>query len=168
MSTLLKSLLVATAITSMGTAAVVLDTSGIEAKFAFEGTIEPLCKTSSGNNNNVTSLKLDASQQTQEIGTLDVWCNTGENATTEYTSANGGFLVASNTQGSKIAYTLNIGDTAGIDLESGTYKHTKATGAGTGDTGETQATSLKITPQSNGLNDSGTYSDTITVTVSPN
>ncbi|MCF2857668.1 hypothetical protein L1286_09310 [Pseudoalteromonas sp. SMS1] len=168
MNVLLKSLLAATAITSMGAAAAVLDTSGTEAKFTFEGTIEPMCKTSSGNNNSVTGLKLDSSQQTQEIGTLDVWCNTGENATTEYTSANGGFLVANNAQASKIAYTLNIGDTAGIDLQTGAYKHTKATAAGTGSTGDTQATSLKITPQSNGLNDAGTYSDTITVTVSPN
>ncbi|KZN43815.1 hypothetical protein [Pseudoalteromonas luteoviolacea] len=167
MNALLKSLLAATAITSMGAAAAVLDTTGTEAKFTFEGTIQPMCKTSSGNNS-VTDLKLDSSQQTQEIGTLDVWCNTGENATTEYTSANGGFLVANSGQGSKIAYTLNIGDTAGIDLQTGAYKHTKATDAGTGTTGETKATSLKITPQSNGLNDAGTYSDTITVTVSPN
>ncbi|TMP42842.1 hypothetical protein CWB96_05450 [Pseudoalteromonas citrea] len=167
MNRVLSLLLVAVAINSMESAALVLDASSTEAKFIFEGTIEPSCKTSSANNS-VTSLKLDASQQTQEIGTLNVWCNTGENATTEYTSANGGFLVASNTQNSKIAYTLNIGDTADIDLESGAYQHIKATAASTGSTGETKATSLKITPHSNGLNDAGTYSDTITVTVSPN
>ncbi|MDK1288270.1 hypothetical protein [Pseudoalteromonas umbrosa] len=168
MKTLLKSLFVATAFTSISAAAAVTSTTGTEAKFTFEGTIEPMCKTSSGSSNSITGLKLDSTQQTQEIGTLDVWCNTGENATTEYTSANGGFLVANNAQSSKIAYTLNIGDTSGIDLQTGTYKHSKATAAGTGTSGETQATSLKITPQSNGLNDAGTYSDTITVTVSPN
>ncbi|AOT10975.1 hypothetical protein [Pseudoalteromonas luteoviolacea] len=168
MNALLKTLFVATAFTSISASAVVTDITGTEAKFSFEGTIEPMCKTSSGNSNSVTGLKLDSSQQTQDIGTLDVWCNTGENATTEYTSANGGFLVANNAKGSKIAYTLNIGDTTGIDLQTGTYKHSKATAAGTGVSGETQATALKITPQSNGLNDAGTYSDTITVTVSPN
>ncbi|KAF7771135.1 hypothetical protein PCIT_a4180 [Pseudoalteromonas citrea] len=168
MNIMLKLLLAVSAITTMWAPAAVLDVSAPEAKFVFEGTIEPLCKTSSGNNNSSRTLQLDASQQTQEIGTLDVWCNTGENATTEYSSANGGFLVANNTQNSKIAYTLDIGDTEGVDLESGAYKHIQATAAGTGSTGETRATLLKITPQSNGLNEAGTYSDTITVTVSPN
>ncbi|ODB35677.1 hypothetical protein BB427_17070 [Pseudoalteromonas sp. BMB] len=166
MNTLLKSLFVASAITSMTAAAAVVETTGNEASFTFEGTIEAMCKTDSGSNS-VTNLNLDSTQETQEIGTLDVWCNTGENATTEYSSANGGFLVADNGKNSKIAYTLDIGSTSGVDLQSGTYKHL-ATLAGTGSAGETQATTLKITPQSNGLNDAGTYSDTITVTVSPN
>ncbi|WP_105169103.1 hypothetical protein [Pseudoalteromonas sp. T1lg23B] len=166
MNTLLKSLFVASAITSMSAAAAVAQTTGTEASFSFEGTIEPMCKTDSGTNS-VTGLNLDSTQETQEIGTLDVWCNTGENATTEYSSANGGFLVADNAQSSKIAYTLSIGNTTGVDLQGGTYKHL-TTLAGTGSTGETQATSLKITPQTNGMNDAGTYSDTITVTVSPN
>ncbi|NOU51476.1 hypothetical protein HG263_13145 [Pseudoalteromonas sp. JBTF-M23] len=166
MNTLLKSLFVASAITSLSAAAAVTTSSSNQASFSFEGTIAPLCKTSSGSNS-VTGLKLDASQETQTIGTLDVWCNTGENATTEYTSANGGFLKADNAQGSKIAYTLDIGDTTGIDLQTGSYKHA-STLAGTGVDGDTQATALKITPKSNGLNDAGTYSDTITVTVSPN
>ncbi|WP_440056765.1 hypothetical protein ACSLBF_17960 (plasmid) [Pseudoalteromonas sp. T1lg65] len=164
MKTLLKSLFVASAITSISAAAAVSDTSGTEAKFSFEGTIEPMCKTDSGTNS-VTGLILDASKQTQEIGTLDVWCNTGENATTEYTSANGGYLVSGD---NKIAYTLDIGDTTGVELQNGTFKHSKATAAGTGRFGETKATALKITPQSNGLDSAGTYSDTITVTVSPN
>ncbi|KJY92513.1 hypothetical protein CWB89_12270 [Pseudoalteromonas piscicida] len=166
MNTLLKSLFVASAITSMTAAAAVVETTGNEASFTFEGTIEAMCKTDSGSNS-VTNLNLDSTQETQEIGTLDVWCNTGENATTEYSSANGGFLVADNGKSSKIAYTLDIGSTSGVDLQSGTYKHL-TTLAGTGSAGDTQATTLKITPQSNGLNDAGTYSDTITVTVSPN
>ncbi|CAH9049388.1 hypothetical protein PSECIP111951_01398 [Pseudoalteromonas holothuriae] len=167
MNTLLKSLLVASAITSISAAAAVSSSTGNEAKFSFEGTIEPLCKTDSGTANSVTGLNLDATQETQDIGTLDVWCNTGKNATTEYSSLNGGFLIANNTQKSKIAYTLDIGTTTGVDLKSGAFKHS-TTEAGTGSTGETKATALKITPQSNGLNDAGTYSDTITVTVSPN
>ncbi|MFC0118720.1 hypothetical protein [Pseudoalteromonas xiamenensis] len=167
MHTSIKNLSIVLAIASMPLAANVTDLSGNEAKFSFEGAVEPACKTSSGTNT-VTGLTLDASQKTQDIGTLDVWCNTGENATTEYSSANGGFLVADNAQGSKLAYTLNIGDTSGIDLQSGTYKHVKATVAGSGIAGETKATSLKITPQSNGLNEAGTYSDTITVTISAN
>ncbi|MFC3030995.1 hypothetical protein ACFOEE_00420 [Pseudoalteromonas fenneropenaei] len=167
MNTLLKTLFVATAFTSLTAAANVSTSSGTEAKFSFEGTIDPMCKTSSGTSNSVTGLILDASQQVQDIGTLDVWCNTGENAITEYTSLNGGYLVADNATNSKIAYTLNIGDTSGINLQTGSYTHT-ATAAGTGNSGETSATALKIKPLSNGLDDAGTYSDTITVTVSPN
>ncbi|MEJ6476610.1 hypothetical protein [Pseudoalteromonas piscicida] len=166
MKTLLKTLFVASAITSMSAAAAVVTTTGNEASFTFEGTIQPMCKTDSGSNS-VTNLNLDATQETQEIGTLDVWCNTGKNAVTEYSSANGGYLMADNQQKSKIAYTLDIGTTAGVDLQNGTYRHL-TTLAGTGTSGETQATALKITPQSNGLDDAGTYSDTITVTVSPN
>ncbi|WP_462151921.1 hypothetical protein [Pseudoalteromonas xiamenensis] len=168
MNTLLKTLLVATAITSAAAnAANVTSTSASEAKFSFAGKIDPMCKTSSGTTNSVTNLVLDASQQVQDIGTLDVWCNTGKNATTEYTSANGGFLVADNAQSSKIAYMLTVDGISDINLQTGKYSHT-ATLAGTGTSGETKATALKIKPLSNGLNDAGTYSDTITVTVSPN
>ncbi|BBN82565.1 hypothetical protein PA25_25500 [Pseudoalteromonas sp. A25] len=164
MNILLKSLLVVSAALSLPATTEVTDQTTNQAKFSFAGTVEPLCKTSSGSNN-ITTLTLDASQTAQEIGTLDVWCNTDDNATTEYSSANGGYLVADNSQGSKLAYTLSIGDKTGIDLKAGTYTHEKATSAGTSNTGETESTLLKITPLSNGLNESGTYSDTITVTV---
>jgi spore coat protein U-like protein len=167
MNTLLKPLFVACAIISLPAICAVTDTTANEAKFSFEGTVEPTCKTDSGSNA-ISGLDLSATAQTQDIGTLEVWCNTGENATTQYTSANGGYLVSDNAQASKLAYTLNVGDTAGIDLQNGAYTHLKATLAGTGVTGDTKATSLKITPQTNGLNDAGTYSDTITVTVSSN
>ncbi|NOU51478.1 hypothetical protein HG263_13155 [Pseudoalteromonas sp. JBTF-M23] len=167
MHTLLNSLFIASTIISLHATAAVVDTTSSEAKYSFEGTVEPMCKTSSGSNS-VAGLTLDASQTTQEIGTLDVWCNTNDNATTEYSSANGGYLVADNSLGSKLAYTLSVGDKTGIDLQAGTYTHEKATSAGTGDAGETKSTLLKITPLSNGLNESGTYSDTITVTVRAN
>ncbi|CAH9049387.1 hypothetical protein PSECIP111951_01399 [Pseudoalteromonas holothuriae] len=167
MNTLIKPLFATLMLTSGSAAATILSTSGNEAKFSFEGTIEPVCKTTSGSTNEV-SLNLDATQKTQDIGTLNVWCNTGENATTEYRSANGGFLIANNSQKSKIAYTLDIGEDSGIDLQNGTYKHLSATAAGNGTTGDTKATILKVTPQSQGLDDAGTYSDTITVIVTPN
>ncbi|OHU88470.1 MULTISPECIES: hypothetical protein [Pseudoalteromonas] len=167
MITILKPLFAISAIISLSTMSAVTETTGSEAQYSFTGTVEPMCKTSSGTNS-VTGLNLSTASQAQEIGTLDVWCNTGENATTTYSSANGGYLVADNAQNSKLAYTLNIGDTTGIDLQAGAYEHLNATAAGTGSSGETQATLLKITPQVNGLNEAGTYSDTITVTVSAN
>ncbi|MCF6435444.1 hypothetical protein [Pseudoalteromonas sp. MMG022] len=167
MITILKPLFAISAIISLSTMSAVTETTGSEAQYSFTGTVEPMCKTSSGTNS-VTGLNLSTTSQAQEIGTLDVWCNTGENATTTYSSANGGYLVADNAQNSKLAYTLNIGDTTGIDLQAGAYEHLNATAAGTGSSGETQATLLKITPQVNGLNEAGTYSDTITVTVSAN
>ncbi|CAM4091841.1 hypothetical protein [Pseudoalteromonas byunsanensis] len=167
MNTLLKPLFVASAIMSLSAMSAVSETTGRDAQFAIAGTVEPMCKTSSGANS-VTDLNLSTVSQAQEIGTLDVWCNTGENATTTYSSANGGYLIANNAQNSKLAYTLNIGDTTDIDLQAGAYEHLNATAAGTGSAGETKATLLKITPQINGLNDAGTYSDTITVTVSAN
>ncbi|MFC3030997.1 hypothetical protein ACFOEE_00430 [Pseudoalteromonas fenneropenaei] len=167
MHSILKSLLLVAVVTAMPVVSNVTDATTAQAKFSFEGAVEPACKTSSGINS-IAGLTLDTSQQAQEIGTLEVWCNTGENATTEYSSLNGGFLVANNAQGSKMAYTLDIGDTTGVDLQNGIYKHLQATVAGTGNTGDTKATSLKITPLANGLNAAGTYSDTITVTVSAN
>ncbi|ODB35678.1 hypothetical protein BB427_17075 [Pseudoalteromonas sp. BMB] len=167
MNTIQKSLFAVLVSAPMFVHAAVIDTTASEGKFSFEGTIDPTCKTIS-TENNTTGLNLDASQTTQQIGVLEVWCNTGENATTSYSSANGGFLVSDNGQGSKLAYTLNIGDSEGIDLQNGVYQHTNATAAGTGSSGETKATPLNITPLSNGLNAAGTYSDVITVTVSSN
>ncbi|MEJ6476609.1 hypothetical protein [Pseudoalteromonas piscicida] len=167
MRTILNSLIAGLASTPLLVLAAVVDTTASESKFSFEGTIDPICKTTSAASN-TSGLNLDSSQTTQQIGILEVWCNTGENATTSYSSANGGFLVSDNEQGSKLAYTLNVGDTEGIDLQNGVYQHTKATAAGTGRAGETKATILNITPLSNGLNAAGTYSDVITVTVSSN
>ncbi|WP_105169105.1 hypothetical protein [Pseudoalteromonas sp. T1lg23B] len=167
MNTLLKPLFAISTVFSVSALAAVTDTTSSDAQYSFTGTVEPMCKTSSGTNS-VTGLNLSTASQAQEIGTLDVWCNTGDNATTTYSSANGGYLIANNAQNSKLAYTLNIGDTTDVDLQAGAYEHLNATAAGTGSAGETKATLLKITPQINGLNDAGTYSDTITVTVSAN
>jgi spore coat protein U-like protein len=67
----------------------------------------------------------------------------------------------------KIAYTLDVGTFANaIDLSS---EYTaSATEAGTDNNGTSKSHTLKVTPISTGLDAAGSYSDTITVTVSYN
>ncbi len=105
---------------------------------------------------------LDETQQLQEIGSLNVWCNTGSPAQTTYSSENNGFLINPNTL-EKIQYKLDFGGA----LTSLATDHIDSTTAGTGKTGTTASQVLKIKPESNGLEGAGVYSDIITVTVSP-
>ena len=159
-----KIALLATMVASLPAIGQISVTDTNSAVFNIGGTIQPLCKVKSVAAAGASSLVIDATNATQDIGSLEVWCNTGRNATTKYASANNGFLVDGN---NKIAYTLNVGNIASnVDLAS---EYTAAnTDAGTDRNGTSKSHALKVTPQSTGLDYAGTYSDTITVTVSYN
>ncbi len=133
------------------------------ASFHFGGTVAASCKVRSVASADANNLTLAADSSAQDIGSLEVWCNTGNNASTQYTSANRGFLVNGD---SKIAYTLAVGDGNEISLAND-YVNSN-TQAGFGDDGNSESHKLTITPQATGLDDAGAYSDTITVTVTYN
>lgn len=164
MKNLIKTIVAASVLTSLNATAVITVSDTNTAIFNLGGTIEPMCKVKSLADASSAALLIDQSNATQNIGTLEVWCNTGRNATTKYTSANNGFLVDG---ANKIGYTLDIGSIASsVDLSS---EYTAAnTDAGEDRTGTTKPHVLKVTPQSTGLDYAGTYTDTITVTVSYN
>ncbi|MFT4926739.1 MAG: spore coat protein U-like protein [Phenylobacterium sp.] len=164
MNTLLKSILVASAVTSMSAASQITVSDTNTAIFNIGGTIDAMCKVNSTGSAGASSLLIDETNTTQDIGTLAVWCNTGRNATTKYASANNGFLVDGS---NKVAYTLDVGSIAS-DIDLATDYTASATAAGTDKTGTSEDHILKITPLSTGLDAAGNYSDTITVTVSYN
>ena len=164
MNTLIKSVSLVTTVGSLSALAAVSVSDTNSTSFNFSGTIEPVCKVKGTDSNGATTMVIDQNNTTQDIGSLEVWCNTGRTATTNYSSANNGFLVDGN---NKIAYTLSVGDgSAAIDLAGGYTDVNTATGSDANGTGKSRA--LKITPQSNGLDAAGQYSDIITVTVSYN
>ena len=168
MKTLIKTIAAAsifatTLVTGSANAGIsVTDTN--QAVFNFGGTIEPMCKVKSTASSSAANLTIDENNATQDIGTLEVWCNTGRSATTKYASQNNGFLVDG---ANKIGYTLDVGSFANaVDLAS---EYTAAnTDAGADRNGTSKSHALKITTKSTGLDYAGTYSDTITVTVSYN
>ncbi|MCJ8272196.1 MAG: hypothetical protein MJK04_22705 [Psychrosphaera sp.] len=169
MKLLTKTLIIAStvaslSVTSLSAIAAISVTDTNSASFDFGGTIEAMCKVNSTGSANASALVIDETNTTQDIGSLEVWCNTGSNATTKYASLNNGFLVDG---ANKVAYTLDVGNFANnVDLSS---EYTaSATEAGTDKTGTSKSHTLKITPLSTGLDMAGNYSDTITVTVSYN
>ena len=131
--------------------------------FHFGGTVAASCKVNNIAASGASNLTINGDNAAQNIGSLEVWCNTGNNASTQYTSANGGFLVSGD---NKIAYTLAVGDGSEIDLARD-YINSN-TNAGTGSDGSTASHQLTITPKATGLDSAGEYSDTITVTVTYN
>lgn len=164
MKTLIKTIVAGSVLASMTATADISVSDTNTAVFNIGGTIEPMCKVKSLASAGAASLVIDENNTTQDIGTLEVWCNTGRNATTKYASANNGFLVDG---ANKIGYTLDVGSIASaVDLTS---EYTaSSTNAGTGRNGASENHTLKVTPKSTGLDYAGSYSDTITVTVSYN
>lgn len=138
------------------------DTS--QSSFNIGGFISPECKVNNVANNTSTALDL-TSTSAQTASSVSVWCNTGQSAAnTTYASDNDGFLV--NETGNRIAYNINVGD-QGNDISLSTPQSISQQ-SGFGENGEEQVTDVAIVPQVNGLEFSGTYSDTISVTVSYN
>lgn len=164
MNTLIKTIVAATVLVATSANADISVTDTNQAVFNFGGTIEPMCKVKSNASAGASNLVIDENNATQNIGSLEVWCNTGRSATTKYASQNNGFLVDG---ANKIGYTLDVGGFASnVDLAS---EFTAATtDAGTDRNGTSKSHDLKITTKSTGLDYAGTYSDTITVTVSYN
>ena len=164
MKTFTKSTIFAALVASTSATAQISVTDTNTAVFNIGGTIEAMCKVKSSSAAGASALVLDQTNTTQDIGTLEVWCNTGRNATTKYSSANNGFLVDG---ANKIAYTLNVG-TIASDIDLASDYTASNTDAGTDRNGTSKSHALKITPLSNGLDNAGNYSDTITVTVTAN
>ena len=164
MKTLLKTALIVSAFTSIAASANISLSDTNSAVFNIGGTVDNLCKVKSNADSGASSILIDSTQTLQDIGTLEVWCNTGESTTTTYTSANSGFLVSG---ANKVAYTLNVGKLASDISLNRTYT-AKNTAAGSGTEGDTELHALKIKPLSTGLEFAGQYADTITVTVSYN
>ncbi|MFT4926075.1 MAG: spore coat protein U-like protein [Phenylobacterium sp.] len=164
MKTLIKTLIAASLFTTLQATAAISVSDTNSAVFILGGTIEPMCKVNSTASAGASALIIDETNASQDVGTLEVWCNTGSNATTKYASANNGFLVDGS---KKIAYTLDVGNFAS-DIDLASEYTASATEAGTDRNGTSQGHALKVTPQSTGLDAAGTYSDTITVTVSYN
>jgi hypothetical protein len=164
MKLLPTTLLIASAVASLSATAAITVSDTNSAVFIIGGTIESMCKVKSDSSANASTLIIDETNTSQDIGSLQVWCNTGSNATTKYASLNNGFLVDG---ANKVAYTLEVGSFANnVDLSS---EYTaSATEVGTDKTGTSKSHALKVTPLSTGLDMAGNYSDTITVTVSYN
>lgn len=137
---------------------------GAQTSFEIGGSIAAECKVANAANENATALDL-SSATAQSAGRLSVWCNTGQQlADTTYSSANNGFLI--DESGNQIAYSINVGDQANSLSLNSPQTIQQANGSGTD--GNTQATDLAIVPQVNGFESSGSYSDTISVTVTYN
>lgn len=134
-----------------------------ETSFEISGTILPECKVNSTAVTGATSLNL-ASTEAQSVASVEIWCNTGQSsANTTYESLNGGVLKNDTHNGEDIAYLLDISDTeTGVDLSSA---QTISQGAGSDTEGLSVARTVSIRPQVNGFEYEGSYTDTISITV---
>lgn len=132
--------------------------------FTVSGTIESECKVTSALATGADELDL-ASSSFQDAASVNIWCNTGTNATTSttYSSTNGGVLKDA-VSGVEIAYQLDLG-AGGVSLTSDQVVNQAA---GSGDTGTAVSTDITIKTLASALQQSGTYTDTITVTVAAN
>ncbi|MCC2607278.1 Csu type fimbrial protein [Planctobacterium marinum] len=135
-----------------------------QTSFDIGGSIAAECKVANTTTEQAASLDL-SNASAQSAATISVWCNTGQNsADTTYSSANNGYLV--NESGNQIAYNINVGDNASaLSLSS---PQTVQQASGTGVQGGVQSSNVAIIPQVSGFENSGSYSDTIAVTVSYN
>lgn len=133
-----------------------------QTSFDIGGSIAAECKVANQSSDIATTLDLGSSSA-QNAATISVWCNTGQNtADTIYSSANNGFLV--DDAGNQIAYNINVGDNA--NALSLATPQTVQQNSGAGTEGDSQRSNLAIIPQVNGFETSGSYSDTIAITVS--
>jgi hypothetical protein len=164
MNILLKTTLLTSAVASISVTAGITF-SGINRVASNNGGIvEAMCKVKSSGSTSISPLVIDETNTPQDVGTLDVWCNTGRSATTKYSSSNNGFLVDG---ANKIGYTLDVGNSANeIDLASD-YTSSEID-ASTDSKGASKPHALKITLNSADVDYASEYSDTITVTVSYN
>lgn len=158
-----QAVLIGAMVPGLAMAKIVL-TDTNQTSFDIGGEIAPECKVSNLSQEQSTALDL-SSNQSQNAGNVSIWCNTGQNAAdTTYSSANDGFLV--NDNGNQIAYRVNVdGVTSELNL---TTPQTVSQGAGIGVDGNDQASVVSIAPQISGLETAGSYTDTISVTVSYN
>jgi spore coat protein U-like protein len=134
-----------------------------QTSFEIGGEILPECKVSNQTLTGSNALDLTSSVS-QAAANVFIWCNTGQSAaTTTYSSANQGKLVHE-TASHQIGYELEVAGQV-LDL---TQDRAVSQGAGQGTDGSDQSTTVSVKPLVNGFEYSGTYSDTIAVTVSFN
>lgn len=135
-----------------------------ETSFEISGTILPECKVNNTTVSGATSLNL-ASTEAQSVASVEIWCNTGQSsANTTYESLNGGVLKNDTHTGKDIAYLVDISDTqTGVDLSTA---KTISQGSGSDTEGLSVARTVSIRPQVTGFEYEGSYTDTISITVS--
>jgi len=149
---------------SYGVMAKITPEDTAQTSFDISGTIAAECKVNHTNLESSAALDLTTSTA-QNASSVAVWCNTGQSsADTTYRSVNNGFLV--DESGNRIAYSINVGEQANnLSLSS---PQTVKQLSGSGVNGDSVASDIAIIPQVSGLENSGSYSDTIAVTVSYN
>lgn len=158
MKNLTKTLIALSMVASTANAAQLLGTDTNTTSFVIGGEIAATCKTTH-TTQNATGINL-GSAAAQTVASVNVWCNNGNMATTTYSSTNNGKLVSGSNE---ISYLMNVTDTAtDVNLTS---DQTVSQAAGAGTDGTVITKDIQIKPQVNGLETAGTYSDTITVTV---
>lgn len=139
-------------------------TSTANTEVEFGGSVDPICRVN--HDPKARSGNLDLSSATsQKTNRVFIWCNTGQsNASTTYESINGGYL--KNENGDSIPYSVRIPQTENeINLTSA---QTVLQRSGTGIAGEDKGRMVWVTPQVSGFEYTGSYTDTILITVTYN
>lgn len=166
MKTLIKTIAIITTAAALNANATISVDDNNQTSFDIGGEILPECKVNSTATDGATGLDL-AATTAQDVASVEIWCNTGQStASTTYSSANGGVLKNDTHSGKDIAYLLDIADTStGLSLTS---DREVSQSAGSDVEGASVAKTVSIRPQVSGFEYEGSYSDTITVTVSYN
>lgn len=168
MKTINKTLIAIAAFTALNANAKIALDADDNTSFDIGGEITSECKIDNTSSNDALDLNL-ASSEAQSVASVEIWCNTGQStASTTYSSLNNGKLKNGTNSGQDISYLLDIADTAngtGLDLSTA---RTVSQASGIGTSGESESKSISIRPQVSGYEYAGTYSDTISVTVSYN
>ena len=174
MKSLTKTLIAASFLTSFVASATEIGLSETSTdSFTIGGTIESECKVSTTSNDSSLDLTGESGSNPQTSAAVNTWCNTGDSTvTTTFSSLNGGNLI--NEHGNTIAYTINVGDAelgdsvaTGLSLSS---DQDVELGLDTDEadvkSGQQTSRNVSIIPAATGYDYAGTYTDTITVTVS--
>ena len=166
MKNFVKTIAVTSAAMALQANAVINVSDTQQTSFEIAGNIQPQCKITNTATALANTLNL-ASSEAQNVASIEIWCNTGQNnANTTYSSNNAGVLKNATHSGRDIAYLLDVSETQnGLNLAT---DQTVSQTSGIGINGETIARTIAIRPQVNGFEYEGTYSDTISVTVSIN
>lgn len=166
MKTVLKTIAIIASAAALNANATISVDDDNQTSFDIGGQILPECKVNSTLSSGAATLDL-ASSSAQDVASVEIWCNTGQSsANTTYSSANGGVLKNDTHSGKDIAYLLDIADTA--TSMSLTSDQEVAQSSGSDVEGASVARTVSIRPQVSGFEYEGSYSDTITVTVSYN
>ncbi|PYE33254.1 hypothetical protein DFP83_10491 [Idiomarina fontislapidosi] len=167
MKTSVKTLLVASLFTTTAAVAEQMDLSNTDTtSFTVNGTVEKVCKVDNSSGPSKT-IALDGIA-TAGFG-VGFWCNTSAMPTITYSSQNGGVLALNNDpQAGFIPYTMDHGSAVGVSLTSPYSMAGNGNMVGNNTNGDLHRRTLKVSPAPTGYERAGDYSDTITVTVTPN